>query len=232
MKIIVQSIVAVTAVCLLAGCETTGLSPRESSGVSYPNYILSLPYTAAPQKPAMPIRLAVAQVGEAAPPEAMLNKLAGHKTLIASVAALPLPSDTAPFYGYGPNAQKMDYAARVKTICGLARISGADFLFLFGGNVDSWQENNPLSILDITIVGGALVPGTKIHIEGKGAGVLISTATCRPVLFVNSEAKDSEVSPDLLVNGKTTALRVKVRDELVAKLTDQFVDKLGQLANQ
>ena len=233
MKIILQSVIAAAAVCLLAGCETTGLSPRESSGVGYPNYILSLPYAATPQKPATPIRLAVAQVGENAPPDAMLNKLADRKALIASVTGLPLPGDTElPFYSYGPNAQKLDYSARVKTICGLAHISGADFLFLFGGNVDSWEQNNALAVLDATIVGGVLLPGTKIHIEGKGAGVLLSTATCQPVLFVNSEAKDSAGSPDFLSNGKTTALRVKVRDELVAKLTDQLLDKLGQSTNQ
>jgi hypothetical protein len=42
MKTIIQSVMAGAAVCLLAGCGTTGLSPRESSGASYPNYILSL----------------------------------------------------------------------------------------------------------------------------------------------------------------------------------------------
>src|SRR5215469_6337557 len=94
-KKIIQSAVAVAMACLLAGCETTGLSPRERSGVSYPNYILSLQSdgTNAPRKVITPIRLAVAQVGEAAPSDAMLNKLAASKTLVSSAFGLPLPGD-------------------------------------------------------------------------------------------------------------------------------------------
>jgi hypothetical protein len=233
MKTIIKSAVAIAAVCLLTGCETTGLSPRESSGVSYPNYILSLPVNpaATPQRPAMPIRLAVAEVGEDAPPDAMLNKLAGHGNLVASVTGLPLPSDGVPAYEFlRANSPKLDYASRVKTICGLARISGADYVFLFGGNVDSWQENNALSVLDITVIGGVFVPGARIHIEGKGAGVLIDTTNCEPVLFVNSEAKDSGSSPDYLTEGKTMNLRVKVRDVLINDLTDQLLNKLTDLS--
>ena len=105
MKTIIKSVIAVTAVCLLAGCETTGLSSRERAGASYPNYILSLQSggTNAPtQKPVVPIRLAVAQVGESAPPETMLNELTAQPTLVAWVVALPLPGepDNYSYYNY------------------------------------------------------------------------------------------------------------------------------------
>ena len=115
MKILIQSAVAVTAVCLLAGCETTGFSPRETPMVSYPNYILSLESgpaspTGAPQKIIAPIRLAVAQIGEDAPPEALLDKLAGKKTLVASVDGLPMPDDNQ-FPSVRPGGLGPDYAA-------------------------------------------------------------------------------------------------------------------------
>lgn len=236
MKIIFQSVLAVVAICLLAGCETTGLSPRESAGATYPNYILSLQHggTNAPQKVSVPIRLAVVQIGEAAPPEAMLDKLIQKKNLVTSVIGLPLPGDTINFNLYrnnnGADFQNSVYSARVKTICGLARSMGADYVFLFGGNLDSWQENNFSSAFDITIIGGTLFPGATIHIEGKAAGALISTETCQPVFFVNAEKRDSALSPDFLVGGKTAGLRVKVRDGLVVGLNDQLINKLTDMS--
>ena len=225
---------AAAAVCLLAGCETTGLSAREHAGASYPNYILSLQPggTNAPvQKPAIPIRLAIAQVGETAPPEAMLDQLAGQPTFVASVVALPLPGEPEnyAYYNYNrANHPGEDYAARVKSVCSLAQAAGADYVFIFGGNIDSWQKNNSLSVLDITIIGGVIFPGSKINIEGKGAGALIESATGRPVLFVSTETKKSAGSPDMLADGKTTELRTQVRDELVRKLTGELLKKLAE----
>lgn len=235
MKTIIQSVIAVAAVCLLAGCETTGLSPREVSGASYPNYILSLQSSgsdAPAQKPVVPIRLAVAQVGEAAPPDTILDKLAGQKTLVSSAIGLPLPGDRDNYSYYNYNRRiepkEEDYAARVRAVRGLARAAGADYIFLFGGNIDSWQNRNPLAVLDITIVGSAVMPGSRINIEGKGAGVLINVETGEPVIFVSAEAKDSALSPDGLADGKTTGMRVQVRDELIGKLSDELLKKLAE----
>jgi hypothetical protein len=228
MKMILQAIMAVAAVWLLAGCETTGLSPREHSGVTYPNYILSLPAsgTNAPPKPEVPIRLAVVQVGESAPAQAMLDKLAAEPAIIASVVGLPLPGEDS-YYNH-QNSPKTDYAGRVKTICNLARTTGADYVFLFGGNIDAWQKNNWASVFDITLIGGWLVPGTEIHVEGKSAGVLISTATVEPVLFVNAGATESAIAPDYLADGKVNSVRAKVRDQLVEKLGAEFLRRLAE----
>lgn len=229
---LVQSAVAVAAICLLAGCESTGLSPRETSMVSYPNYILSLesnPATnsaaATPQKIVTPIRLAVAQIGEDAPPVALLDKLAAQKTLVASVGGLPLSDGGSPYY-VRPGRQGPDYASQVKAICGLAQAAGADYVLVIGGNLDSWEQHNSLSVLDITVVGGFIVPGGKIHVEGRGAGTLISTSTCKPVLFVSADAHTSALSPDFLVDGKTTAMDARTRDELAAKLGERFLNQL------
>jgi hypothetical protein len=227
MRMLVQSAVAVAAICLLAGCETTGLSPRETSTVSYPNYILSLQSgpAAAPQRIVAPIRLAVAQVGEDAPPATLLDKLAGQKALVASVTGLPLPDDSFSLYSR-PLRQGPDSGSRVKALCGLAQAAGADYVLIIGGSLDSWEQHNSLSALDITIVGGAIVPGAKIHVEGRGAGTLISTATSRPVLFVSADSSTAAMSPDFLIDGKTAALDARVRDELAAKLGDQFLNRL------
>jgi hypothetical protein len=231
MKTILKLSAVIAAAGLLAGCETTGLSPRESSGVSYPNYIFGLqtgPTNAPVPPPVPPIRLAVAQVGEPAPSSALLDQLAARRTLIASVSGLPLPGDAGNFgWQNRENNMSADYAARVKTVCRLAKAGGADYVFLFGGDLDTWRKNNSFSILDLTLIGGTVVPGCQINLEGKGAGVLIESASGEPVFFVNADVKRSASSPDFLAQGKTDSLRAEARDVLVEKLGGQLLDRLA-----
>jgi hypothetical protein len=230
MKNIIYPIIAGAAACLLTGCETTGLSVRENSGVDYPNYVLSLrtdrPNTP-PQKPALPVRLAVAQIGEPAPPRAMLDALSASPELIATVVGLPLPGDSGNQFRYKQTEPASDYAGRVKAICRLAQASGADYVFLFGGNVDSWTEGNFLRVFDLTLIGGMIFPATEIHLEGKGAGTLIDAATEQPVCFVNADSQLSNHCPDYFSNDETMALRVQARDELVGKLQAGLLKKLA-----
>lgn len=101
----------------------------------------------------------------------MLDALAARPDLVASVAGLLLPGETeteSPYHGNRPIPPGFDYAGRVKTVCRLAKTEGADYVFLMGGNVDSWSEGNFLRLFDITVVGGAIFPATEIHLEGKG----------------------------------------------------------------
>lgn len=230
MKTILKFSAAVTAAALLAGCETTGLSPRESSGVTYPNYIYALQATGPAHppaaKPVVPIRLAVAQVGEPAPSSALLDKLAAQKALVASVSGLPLPGAVT---GFPNDRGEHDYASQINTLCRLAQSVGARYVFLYGGDIDSWRKNNAFSILDLTLVGGTFVPGCRLNLEGKGAGVLIEAATGEPVCFVSAEAKLSAGSPDFLAGGKNTSLQAETRDLLIDKLGDQLIARLIQM---
>jgi hypothetical protein len=236
MKTMLKLSAVAAAAGLLAGCETTGLSPRESSGVSYPNYIFGLQtrLTNSPVHPPMtPIRLAVAQVGEPAPSSALLDQLTARHALIAGASGLPLPADAgnSNWQNRG-NTVSADYAGRIKTLCRLAQAGGADYVFLFGGEIDTWRKNNSFSILDLTLIGGTVVPGGRINLEGKGAGVLIDAATGEPVFFVNADVKRSAVSPDFLAEGKTHSLRAEARDALVEKLGVQLLDRLAGITNQ
>ena len=231
MKKTLPSVVTIGLVLLAAGCDTTGLSPRERSGVSYSNYILALQSKAAPATNhlALPISLAVVQVGESAPPKSMLDKLGSESALVASTTALPLPADAERWYTVKDSAKEpaTDYEKRMKTICGLAQSTGADYVFIFGGNLDSWRKNNFLSFFDITILGGFIFPGSKLNVEGKSAGSLIEAATGEPVLFVSTDAKESGISPDFLSDGKLDHLRAKVRDVLIANLTDELLKRIA-----
>ena len=233
MKNIVPLTITSVAVCLLTGCETTGISPREHSRVEYPNYILSMSagQPGAPsKKAALPVRLAVAQIGEVAPPGSMLDNLAKRKDLITSVIGLPLPGDAQTAYDSRKSESAFNYAGKIQSVCELAKASGADYIFLFGGNVDSWTKGNALRIFDFTIVGGMILPATEINTEGKGAGTLIDVATRQPVFFINVDDHESRHCPDFYSNEDTTPLCVQSRNELVRKLQDGLLQKLADNA--
>jgi len=233
MKILIKLGFALLTISWLAGCETTGLSPGERAGVNYPNYILSLEPRQAhsPAKLVPPIRLAVAQVGENSPSKKMLDKLENQAGLIVSVVGLPLPGDSETGYYNRNQPAPVDYATQVKSLCSLAQSAGADYVFLFGGNVDSWQKDNFLTVFNITIVGGFILPTTKIEMEGKAAGTLIDTATVEPVVFVSTDTEASKMVPNYLIQGKVEDMRAQLRDELVSKLTDELIKKISN-ANQ
>ena len=235
MNKLIQTATAVAVVGLMTGCETTGLSPREHSGLDYPNYVLNLRTnrTNAPlQKPVLPIHLALAQIGETAPPQTMIEGLEANSNLIASVVTLPLPADSESNFGIRrPGQANEDYASRVEAVCNLAEAAGANYVFLIGGSLDSWTRENSLGMFDLTLVGGWIIPGTKVSIEGKGAGTLIVATTGQPVFFVNVECKESALSPDFLSAGKTTGMRVHARDALANELTEALEKKLADGAS-
>ena len=223
---------------LLTGCATTGWSQREVAGVSYPNYILSLsPTNVSPARPvlARPIRLAVAQVGESAPPAALLQKLATSPERIGSVVAVPAPGDTQrPYYAPRDNSQikQEDFATRVQALCRLSRNLGADYLFLCGGDLTSWQDSNLLRVFDLTIVGGMILPSTKIHLEGRAAGALIDAATGEPVLMVSTEAQRSASSASFYAQQKAGGQKILLRDELASAIGSELLREMAALSGR
>jgi hypothetical protein len=233
MKTATQLAITLAALLITTGCETTGLSQRERPGVTYPNYILSLQPKQSQDtrtKPVPPLRLAVAQVGEPAPAKIMLEKLEADHALVNSVVGLPVPAEEQD-RNFNPRDFKQNksenYSAEMQSLCHLAQSVGADYVFVFGGNIDSWQDGNALKVFDFTIVGAAIVPSAKIRAEGRTAGALIETATGDPVLFVNAEAKSSTTSPSYQADGRNNTLKAGLRDELTSKLADALLKRLA-----
>jgi len=222
MKTIIGSAVIFVVLSLTTGCETPSQSRREQA--AYPSYILNLrpKLTAATQSSfALPLCLAVVQVGEPAPPKAMLDRLQSEHSLVASAAGLPS-------WEHARNStNSVEKAAeQVDAICRLAQSVGAGQVFIFGGNMESWCDGNAMRFLDFTLVGGALFPSTKIHAEGKAAGTLIDAATREPMFLVSVDAKRSTHSPTFQANGKTDTLCAALRDELTVALTDELLRTL------
>jgi hypothetical protein len=232
MKNIIQTAALLAMTCLFAGCATPVISTHEKTTGSYANYILGL-QTAQVRKPAeaivAPIHLAVAQVGEPAPAGEMLARLKADSALIASVAGLPLPAENNPQNAQAESKdQSADFAPKVKAVCNVAASVGADYVFIYGSCLDSWQEPNSLMILDATVIGAVTIPSIKINCECRAAGALIRTATAEPIFFVTVEEKRSGSSPSYLVSGKTESLRAELRDEVTRSLTRELMQKLAQ----
>ena len=76
----------------IAGCSS-GLSPRETRTQNYPAFIMSLYENPKPPQPAppptLPMRIAIAQIGEIAPPQAMLDHLRQRGELFSRVEGIP-----------------------------------------------------------------------------------------------------------------------------------------------
>jgi hypothetical protein len=231
MKTTIQLSLACAGLLVTAGCVTTGLSSAERPGVTYPNYILSLqPRQTSSGRPTLtaPLRIAVAQVGESAPPQCLLDKLESEPLIVKSAVGIPVPGEDAPFVSRNIKPNKPnDYSIKLQSLCRLAQSVGADYVFIVGGEIDSWQSGNALKFLDFTIVGGAIVPSTKIHAEVRAAGALVDAATGEAVLLVSAETKSSAVSPTFLADGKTDTVKSKLRDEMSVRLGDALLQKIS-----
>jgi hypothetical protein len=233
MKITFFTTVIVMPLLFAAGCESDGLSPRETARINYPRYILNLP--AAPtnstiNKVALPIRLAVVQIGEVSPSTTLLEQLARDPSSVSFVTGLPL-MDSFPGESYPRNPSDLalddeHYRSEIKQLCRQARSVNTDYVFLFGGTVDTRCKDNDLSTLDFTIVGAFIIPANEIHLDGRGAGCLIDAATASPILFVNADASRKTHSPDALASGKAEAMRRETADILTSKLGDELLKRL------
>ena len=149
---------------LTGGCESSGLSPREAQGDDYATFasLVSqpLPYTAelaASSQPARPLilpaKLAVAQVGEVAPPQKLIDLLSnGGKTwsLVSPVNGLVERYD-------GRRFSTGDAQAQGQEMRRYARELGADYLFVFGGTVDRSKDDTGLALADATIIGAFIM---------------------------------------------------------------------------
>src|SRR5688572_1613530 len=83
---------SIAVLLLIAGCAS-GQSRHERPAQTYPTFILSLYDDPKPQPrsapPVAPMRVAVAQVGELVPPQAMLEHLRQSKAMFQRVEGIP-----------------------------------------------------------------------------------------------------------------------------------------------
>src|SRR5262245_6537161 len=113
----------------LAGCASRS-SQYERPGQNYPNFILSLyddPKTPPrPAAPVAPMRIAVAQVGDLVPPQAMLDHLRQNKAMFTRVEGIPATFDDYGTQG-GVNPNRQITRERVARLQRMAQDLGLDY---------------------------------------------------------------------------------------------------------
>ena len=246
-----RCIPAVLAFALLAGCSSTGLSPRETTQQNYSSFVYSLydlPAAPAgardeaarpPGRLVLPARVAVVQVGEVAPPQAFLEKLRGRPDLFARVEGISgipgAPGINADPYGSGtyvagppsPASRAAGVRADVRhdfaAMQRMARDMGMDHLLVIGGTVDHATHGNALSLLDLTIVGAFVAPSKEITAKATAAGAMVDLDSGRVVLTTSADASKGGLAATATQEGAQLGVLRRARDEVVEKLGDSLV---------
>jgi len=229
----IKSLTILVMALFVSGCYTTGLSVREKGVYNYSNFVYGL-YGEEPllrdksKKVKSSISIAVAQIGETAPPKAMLERLRVEKDLITKV--IPLPAGPSKLTNNNNVLAQEDVRETTAKMRYLSKDLGADYLFLFGGSADYRCASNFLQVFDISIVGAYILPSYKHTAEGRASGVLVDVATGEVQLIVSSEGKASTYTPSYMDYGSSgdgkSKVLVRLRDDLVYKLSDAFIEEL------
>jgi hypothetical protein len=231
---------------LCPGCVENGLSVRETPGHhDFSRYAMSLyeapPGEAGPRRPlVLPARIAVAQIGEVTPPQAMLEALRKDKQAFAIVQSVPAtpevaepwvsrPNATAP--GQQPPPPDDALKGQAAHMLRYTRDIGADYLFLFGGTIDHATTGTGLSLADVTIVGAFTVPSKRISAEGRASGILIDARSGRVVLAVGASQSDSRLAPSAAQASDELKLLTSVRDALTTQLAEQLKARAHEVAD-
>ena len=116
-------------------------------------------------------------------------------------------------------------ADQVKGARNLARDLGARYLLLAGGSIDSYNSRTPLTVLDVTLVGGAITPGVKVHSGGKAAGALIEVESGRILFLADAQLKKTGLSPSYYAGERRDGLNAKLREELLKQLAGKVLER-------
>ena len=223
-------------VALLSGCVTTGLSVRESAQANYSSYLYALydehfsgkeiqEAKGQPRQVRPLARLAVAQIGEVAPPHAMLEALARERELFADVQGIPAARDAAA----SGNASGETIRRQISQMRRFAADLGMDYLFLFGGTIDLGETATGATILDWTLVGAYVVPTHKVHAIGRASGALVDISTGQVMLVVTAEDELRTYETTVARNfGTSDHYLTQVRQQLIPKLTAALIERARQ----
>jgi len=228
---------AALSLAVLAGCDSTGLSPREAAGRNFSSYMYALqPHAGAPDEPparlVLPAKLAVAQVGEVTPPTAFLNKLRARPNLFSRVEGISgaVTVEPQPVAPAGDSTITTEGRARAEMdrIRAVAREMGMDHLLLVGGTIDQATKENGLSLLDLTIVGAFVVPSKQVDAEARASGALIDLASGRVTLFASADASRGRLASSATQSSGEMDVMREARDEVLAKLATQVIAQCEQ----
>lgn len=224
---------------VLTGCVTTGLSTRETRGQNYSTFLYALYDTQEPMDTTshptvkLPVKVAVAQIGEVAPPQAMLEALRKDVGLFRTVEGIPGVFELTRTDRWEPgnapeSAQdaKSRAQAQVTQMVRVAKDLGMDALFLYGGSMDYGARQTGWAVLDWTIVGGYVVPSQELKGTARASGALVDVSSGRVLFVVSAEAQQRRHAATLTVEGAQDRLLDTLREETITTLTRQLIERL------
>jgi rhombotail lipoprotein len=234
---------AVLPLAALAGCSYDSPSAREDTGRDFSSYLYSIdtPINASPEarpgRLVLPAKLAVAQIGEVAPPSRFLEALRGHADVFERVEAISgaagVGYDRRPVDckdGVSPAEERARLEmARMQRV---AREMGMGHLLLIGGTIDQATKENGLGILDATIVGAFVVPSKQVDAQARASGALIDLESGRVVLFASADASRSRLASTATEGAGEIDVVRDARDEVMSKLAGQLIQQCTQRGEQ
>jgi hypothetical protein len=149
----------------------------------------------------------------------MLSALRDHSNLFSKVSPQVGNLDLKP--GEDPHE-------RLEQMRVMARNLGSQYLLVFGGNIDSGQQDTGLVVLNLTIVGAFLVPSTGVSVSGKAAGSLVDVNSGRVLMNFSSDTKGTGIAPSAFATNAETVAVDSAKDTLVKKLTDDVIRQVGE----
>jgi hypothetical protein len=171
-----------------------------------------------------PSKVAVAQIGEVAPPASFVSSLQKEHALFAQVEPIPgVSGENLPGPRSSDGADAGAAKLQMSRMRSLARDMGMDYLLVFGGTMDSDAHATGLALADLTIVGAFVIPSRQIKAEARAAGALIDLRSGRVV--VSASANDQKTDTGSAVSEEQAHAKVlrDLRDEVVMKLSDNFI---------
>lgn len=210
-----------------AGC-TPAYHKREIGASAFGELVYSLytedsvkpPRTIAPRPP---LRIGVAEIGEIAPLHAFRQVLEARPDLVSEVVSLPSPDQLA-----ADPSDTEHFERRVARMRRLALDLGVEWIFVFGGHVDSNRLLTAPAILDITIVPAFFLPSHEIRGAGKSAGALVHAASGRVEFLLDAESERVRRAPAFFVDQKQATQLRRMRGRPMTDLARQLLERLDE----
>ncbi|MDD3276057.1 MAG: hypothetical protein PHP93_03290, partial [Kiritimatiellales bacterium] len=182
-----------------------------------------------PEPIRLPIRLGVAQIGETAPPNELINALKRHRNLIADVVELPLAGDpnSNRYYYQKPDVNTGDLIRKqAGTLRKLGQQMGADYILVIGGNIDSHVEARPVQALDLAILPGFIIPSQTIEMTARAGGAFINAKNGRVEFLLTTTSETTNSCPTFYVDQKMEEMAIEQRSTLSKQLAEELAAKI------
>ncbi len=171
----------------------------------------------------------MAQIGEVAPPQKLIEGLRREHDLFVRVEGIP--GTTNVYAGHNECSDQMRQRIKTETMRmrQLAGDLGADYIFLYGGTVDYDSRENGLQVLDLTIVGAFVVPSRHVKGSAKASGALLDVRSGRVVMMVVADAQKDDLATSAGHDAAEKYLLENLRDRVIDKLGTSFVQQCRQM---